>query len=113
MGMLGLLVLLRIVRKIAGRFVVRRQVGRTRLQSVDEFAQVDDVLSSLGESIDLRLARRKRYTLLLARAPVEQSILPEDAPTRSRVLNFPRGVAECGKFGWSGIEVEANGHTRG
>ena len=68
-NVLHAVVVLRVVGDVASALAVGLELGRPRLclaETIDELAQVHDVLGGLGEGDDLGLARGQRHALLLA-----------------------------------------------
>jgi hypothetical protein len=87
--------MLGVVRHVPSALAVRAEFGRFDLgsaESAHELAQVNDILGSLGQSDDLRLARGEGDGFLLPRTPDEGGDLPEHDPPRSGVSSLPRGV---------------------
>ena len=69
LNVLHAVVVLRVVGDVASALAVGLELGRPRLclaETIDELAQVHDVLGGLGEGDDLGLARGQRHALLLA-----------------------------------------------
>ena len=103
LDVLHAIVMLRVVRDVASALRVRSERGGARfgrVETADEFAEVDHVLSALRERDDLGLARRESDARLLPRAPVQSGSLPLHDPPRGRGGRLPRRV---------GVATEASG----
>ena len=112
LDMLRAPVVLGVVGEIASTLIVRpaaRGPRRRLPEACEEFAEVNEILSPLGEGIDLGLTRGEGSGGLLSGGPRDSSPLPLDVIPRRGATGLERGIVKPHGLTWLGVIPKAHG----
>ena len=112
LDMLAAPVVLGVIGEVASALVVSSAARgpRRRLpEACEEFAEVNEILSPLGEGIDLGLTRGEGSGGLLSGGPRNSSPLPLDVIPRRGATGLERGIVKPHGLTWLGVIPKAHG----